>query len=188
MAKTRLLASAKGALHSFAREHVTAPAEKKALTAAYRKVVRLLTPFIAKKFPPEDMALLDKYDMARRDDCIQCVHESGRVLQFKFEDGEGPLLPDRYCSSRRFVPSTKCMDAIDDWILKKDAHEKALKEIRDKYYALIEASRNVEDVLEVWPAAKVVLAPYMHQLPVAVSEATIAFIRKNNAGAELEAA
>ena len=193
MAKTRLLVSAKDSLRRFARQNVTASKEQKALDTAYNKAAKLLMPIIEKQFPTADMELLNKYKVARRDTCIRCVNENGRVVQFDFTNDDAPLLPDRYCycSSHNFTVTKACLSAIDDWLLKKDTCEKAEKEILNQYFALIEATRYAEDILEIWPAAEPVLASYVQlrkqKLPVAVSPDTIAFIRKNNAGAQLEA-
>jgi len=191
MARTRLLVSAKDSLRRFARQNVAASKEQKALDAAYSKAAKLLMPIIEKRFPTADMELLNKYKVARRDTCIRCVNENGRVVQFDFTNDDAPLLPDRYCSSRNSTVTKACLSAIDDWLVKRDACEKAEKKILDQYFALIEATRYAEDIIEIWPASEPALAPYVElrkqKLPVAVSPDTIAFIRKNNAGARKEA-
>jgi NADPH:quinone reductase-like Zn-dependent oxidoreductase len=191
MAKTRLLVSAKDSLRQFARQNVAASKEQKALDATYKKAAKLLMPIIEKQFPKADMELLDRYKVARRDTCIRCVNENGRVVQFNFTSDDAPLLPARYHSSRNFMVTKTCLTAIDDWLLKKDACKKAEQEILSQYFALIEATRYAEEILEIWPAAEPALASYVklrkQKLPVAVSPDTIAFIRKNNAGAQLEA-
>ena len=80
MAKTRLLVSAKDSLRQFARQNVAASKEQKALDATYKKAAKLLMPIIEKQFPKADMELLDRYKVARRDTCIRCVNENGRVV------------------------------------------------------------------------------------------------------------
>lgn len=192
MAKTRLLVRAKERLRNFARDNVSTPKEQRAVDRAYAKVARILTPIIEKKYPPATMEILEQCKVARRDRCVRCINENGRVIEFSFKEEDAPLVPNRYCSSRNFKVTKACLDALDDYDLRKGEKKKAEDETLSKYFGLIEASRYAEDIIEVWPAAAPMLSEYFasqrQNLPAAVSADVIAFIRKDNAGEQLEAA
>ncbi len=192
MAKTRLLVSTKDRLRRFAEKTIASPQEEKALERAYQKARKLLTPFILTKYPEADMAILTKYGKSVEDKCVRCSCEGGYVVQFDFKSEDAPTVPQGYCSSRNYVISKVCLNAIEDWLQKRDDLERVKTEAFKKYRAVIEASRYAEDLMVLWPASSEILDVFIksrkQNLPAAVSPETLDFVRKDNAGAQLEAA
>lgn len=189
MAKTPLNVGHRNALAEFAKKHVSDDKTKTAMDKAYTKAVSLLTPIINKAFPPEDMAVLAKYEVARTDRCIQGGDPDGRFINFTFRDEDAPKLPKSGCSSRQFQFTAAARDAINTYGQTKIAHEKAIAEKFDDYRRLIMGSRYFEDLTAIWPAAESLRSQIVRQ-PTALavlSEETIARIKRDNAGAKLAA-
>ena len=193
MAKTKLLVSTKDSLKDFARRSIDVPSARKDVEEAYAKAVKLLRPQIEKEYPLHEMAILGRYGAAENKTNIQCVGENSRVVYFKLREQDAVLLPSpRYCKIHpRLLVSSACLNAVDKWRLKVDALDDARNKAFAKYRALIDAAKYVEDIIDVWPAAKPLLDEFIasrsQNLPVAVSPETLSFIRKDNAGAEKEA-
>ena len=187
MAKTKLLVSTKDDLRRFARNNISTPKETKAVKIQYTKIVKQLHPIIAKKYPAEDMEILAKYDKTTNDTCVRVAFES-QVTGFNFEKEDAVIVPSGYCHNRCYAVTKTLYNMIEDWKLKKDQVKDAKENILREYKAVIQAARNAEDLMEIWPASKTILEPFIasqatnSNLPVAVSEDTIKFIRKNNAG------
>lgn len=186
MAKTPLNIGHRNALSEFAKKHVTDEKTKAVMDKAYAKTISALLPMIKKSFPPDDMEVLRKYEVTRRDSCIQGGDPEGRVIRFEFREEDAPLLPDKYCSSRQFQFTAACRDLINAYGVAKLAHEKALEEKLSDYRRLIMGSRYFEDLTAIWPAAET-LRPSIVRQPTALavlSEETIARIRRDNAGSD----
>lgn len=190
MAKTRLNAHHRDALRRFADEHISCPKEDAANTKAYERASKLVREDAEKKYPPSDMAVLEKYDAAGKDTCINGGNPSGVFVRFQFtEDEHAPTMPSRYCSSRSISFTQRAADAIDAYEKAKNALEKARSEKLTKYRSLIETARYYEDVLEVWPAAAVLadrITPAATAL-VTLSDDVKTFIKSDNAGEQLAA-
>lgn len=192
MAKTRLNVDVRDRLRKFAKDNIAVPKELKAFDAAYAKAAKLVTKAVRDKYPADHMEILERYDVVTRDKSVKVVDPNGRITEFRFRDEDRPVRPRNYHHREVFKSTNACLGAIDDWELKSAAYETARAEILRHYHALIEASRYVEDVIEVWPASSTILTQFLSErgknLPAAVSDETIAFVRKNNAGATKEAA
>ena len=141
---------------------------------------------IGKRFPPADMELLDRYEVARRDTCIRCVSEDRRVIQFVFREEDAPLVPSRSCSTRNIAVGKKCMDAIENWQARQLERNRTIRELQRHCETLIHTARHAEDIIEVWPAAKHVLNAWAERRDrslTAVSPEIRDFITQDNAGA-----
>lgn len=156
MAKTRLNKNHRRMLRRRLEDCDMAPKEQKAADKTYARAAALVRADFDKAYPPEDMALLRKYEVARKDQCIRGATSEGRFIGFEFrhDDDLTPWAPARYCRSRSIPFNTKTLDAIEKAEVAKDALIKAQKEVRDLYHPLINSVRYFEDVVEVWPAAE----------------------------------
>lgn len=190
MAKTRLNMNHRDVLRQFAKENISCPKEEAANAKAYEKASRLVREESQKKYPLEDMLVLEKYEVAKRDLCINGGNPTGTYVNFEFlAEADAPLMPKRYCSSRSISFSQKAADAIAAYELTKDALEKARSAKLIKYRSLIETARYFEDVIEVWPAVASLasrITPSATAL-VTLSDDVREFIKSDNAGEKLAA-
>lgn len=188
MPKTRLTKEVRDQLERLAKRSLVCEAEAAAERAAYDVIAPLVMTLVLKRFPARDMRILKKYEVARADTCIRLVNDGGGIEVFHFNEGEGPVVPSRYCSSRNFIAPAETLAALGEWEKARDAHKLAKQAAVAKYRAVINGARNAEDILEVWPASSVVLNQFIEarraarSLPAA-SDAAIAFVRETNAAA-----
>jgi hypothetical protein len=180
--------SSRERLCQFAKDSIKVPDETKALDMTYNKAAVLIRAEIDKKFPPSDMAILDKYKVAKADYCINNRYGFMDDVKFTFrnDDVRAPLLPNRGCSDRSFEWTEKTKAAIAAYNAAAEVHKKAFDEKLHNYRALIFSSRNFNEVVKAWPAAEQ-LRPFCsptNSLP-AIPEKIIFFVQNDNAGAVL---
>lgn len=195
---TRLNKGHRETLSDLANRVVDVPAETKAEEAAYQKAAPLVRALVEAEFPPTEMKLLQKYECARRDRCINIQGETGGVERFNFrrsdandwddegQDGntEHPLVPDRRgnsCRNRIYIANAKTHAAVTAWVKAYEIKKKALKEKLDKYLTFINVAATYEQVLEIWPEASQVSDSITRNLPVAINEEVIAEIKADSA-------
>ncbi|MDE2096543.1 MAG: hypothetical protein KGL39_04795 [Patescibacteria group bacterium] len=200
MAQTRLLESHRSALRDLARRVVDVPAETKAEESAYQRCVPLVRKAVEKVFVPADMAVFAKYELARTDRCLnfqltaggyelartdRCLNfqlTAAGVEQFCFREGDGMTVPsNRGCSSRIYMADDRTTDAITKWKLAYDAQKNAREKKLEEYINFINSARSFEQVLEIWPEASELAPRIQSNLPVAVSEDTLASIKRDSA-------
>lgn len=184
------------ALMEFANRNITCPDEKAALEAAYSAAKPLVLQTIHTRFPPADMAILERYGAARRDDCIRFggSYDTDSTFYFNSGDPDVPLVPRQSgCGQLYYEWSREARDSLNAYVLARQKLEKARRSKMEDYRRLIVGSRMFNDVVEVWPAAEA-LRPKLipktkEQRALAVlSEEAIARIKADNAGAMKEAA
>ncbi|MBO6507330.1 MAG: hypothetical protein JJ979_02400, partial [Roseibium sp.] len=177
MPKTRLNADIRNRLRNFAKKNVSVAKEERSLERAYAKAAKLVTEAVRKKCPENEMAVLKKHDVTIEEREFRLADASARVTQFTMRRPDCLSVPRSYRYNAVFAASNACMKAVDDWELKESAHNEARKKVLDRYYAVIAASRYVEDVIEVWPAVSPILEQFLSErgknLPAAVSDETI---------------
>lgn len=186
MAKTRLNQTHRQALVRFAVDNVSCPDEQEARDRDYAAAADLVKADVEKRFVPKDMAVLQKYEAARADHCIQGGSPEGMFLRFQFDsdDDRAPLVPARYCSSRSIPFSDKTAAAIQ-LVEKSDEALKRAKQAKiEAYKALIFSARTYEEVLEIWPAAAALSDRIGSPSTAlaALSDDIAALIRNDNAG------
>lgn len=175
MAKTRLNRGSRDAATEYIEAHLTTPNEQKRYDKAIKKAYAVISKAVDKKYPPEDMAVLAKYNLTRGDTCGAVVTPDGKVVGFDlpskylcersqgvFRRSEYPsfIVPQGRCQIRN-LPTTKAGgDAVEEF----DASISALKEARASklrdYKAVIEGSRYIEDLVDVVPALADTLEPF----------------------------
>lgn len=178
-------------LFEFAKANVKCPAEQAALDAAYKTAKPFVLSVVHLRFPPKDMKVLDRYGAARRDECVSFggFYDSDSVFRFRANDVDIPLVPrQNSCRELSYDWSKEARDALNAYVLAKQAHKKAVDQKIEDYRRLIMGSRMFSDVVAVWPAAEVLRERLMpktvEQRALAVlSEDAIARIRADNAGA-----
>lgn len=188
MPKTRLTAGGRMALRELAFRVVEVPIEKAAKDDAYLAAAAAVRHALIGRFPLADMAILKKYDVARHDQCIRFQLTAGGVKQFQFNptDEPYPLIPIRGHSYRMHQADAGLTTTLERWFTAEEAYKKAINTKVADYCALIDAARNWEDVIEVWPEADSVMAAQGRQLTIAVTPAVIDRIRADVATRQLE--
>lgn len=189
MAKKRLNQSDRRALTRFASRNIKTEKETRAKEAAYQKACKAVIQDVQKCFPPEEMKILLKYKVASRDDCIKGATPSGQFLGFEFNENDGPLTPNKYCSSRSIPFRQSTAEAIEKFDLAKTTEKDAHRKIMSDYQALINGSRYFEDVVEIWPAADALSESICSQSTAltAIDESAKRRISEMNVGAEVAA-
>ena len=142
-------------LQVFAQRRVKATGDHAALDAAYDACATMVRSHVDGRYPPKDMAVLKKYDVARID---RCIYVTGDVPHSKFEfrpdDERAPSRPTTYdCNNRRpylLTPEQSVM--FGDFLREKEAFDKTEKQRLQDFYALIACSRTFEILEAAWPA------------------------------------
>jgi len=178
MASTRLNEGHRGALRALAIRVVDCPEETKAEDRAYKRAAPLVAKVVLKQYPEAEMKVLSKYDLTRRDACINLQLTAGGVEQFKFRDGEEAVVANTEYSCRHRIYSTdeRTTEAVTAWRQCFDAKEAAIKRKLADYTAFIASATTFEQVLEIWPEAEEIAPRIRKNLPVALSEETVAAI------------
>lgn len=178
-------------LFAFAKANITCPVEQKAMDDAYKVAKPFVLDTVHSRFPLKDMKVLDRYGAARRDECIRFggLYDNDSVFRFRSGDTDIPLVPrQNSCRELDYEWSKEARDALNAYVLARQAHNKAMERKTEDYRKLIVGSRMFNDVVAVWPAAEAIrdrlMPKNVEQRALAVlSEDAIARIRADNAGA-----
>lgn len=175
--KTRLHERGRNALRQLARELVACPVEQKAADAAYASASVVVRKMIETRFPPRDMAVLKKYDVARADPCIRLSLTPGGYVFWNLRSTDKiPLQPGHNCATH--IADEVVSASVNASNKAADDLKKALETKLRDYYSLITAATNFEAVLEVWPEAEAARAACgASQIAIAVTDDVVARIR-----------
>lgn len=161
-----------------ADERVDPTNERKALEKARKLAAPLVRKVVTKKFPPKDMAVLEKYKKAYRDDCIMVVcTKTGRTrpLKFDFKPDTGPVVAGKTWKLPPYDAPPETFLAVEEFSAQREKYDEAKKALLNDYRALVYSARSLEAVVEVWPEAEE-LRPLRPALP-ALSEDAITRIK-----------
>lgn len=194
---TRLNQHHRSTLSALAKRIVDVPVEAKIEEAAYQKAAPLVRALVEAEYPPAEMKILAKYEVARRDKCINVQGDSGGTERFRFRmaetnstsedwddeaDNSHPLVPDRGgCRNRIYIANAKTWAAVNAWTRAFDTKKKALKEKLDKYLTFIGVATTYEQILETWPEAIEVADSITRNLPSTVNPEMLAEIKADSA-------
>jgi hypothetical protein len=167
MAKIRLTQESRTGLVRHAEKLISCNAEKAVVEKAYKLVAPAIRKIIEAKYPSKDMLVLKKYGASHIDDCIRVNLTAGGVDEFKFDKETGPLTACRYCAAYQLDDAAT--DLFANWKLATEAHTEAVNKKLSDYRSLIRASRNWEDVIEIWPEASQIKPPSPSYALVALS-------------------
>ncbi len=177
MPRTRLNQSGRDALGQLARKLVSCPAEQVAADDAYKATSALVRKMVEIRFPPKDMAVLKRYDVARPDGCLRMNLVPGGFQVWKLrQDDKPPLQPTNGCHT--YAPDEATSIAVTKSVMADANLAKAKEKKLADYYALIQSATSFEAVLEVWPEAEEARSSCgAAQLTVAISSDVVARIR-----------
>jgi hypothetical protein len=108
------------------------------------------------KYPENEMVILRKHNLTRKDFCLKFQFPSGRVDGFTFaSDSEIADLPYRagcyYGSNDVFPVTEKFEKAFDDHAKLKAANDDTQKTKLDEFFSFLNACQFIDDVLDVIP-------------------------------------
>lgn len=181
MSKTRINESIRSYLRELVSHHVRCDVEEREASDARHKAEKLVLAMVLDKYPPREMKLLLKWDVAVRDQCIRLQLTAGGVEMFCLsgEEKDWPLRPrTQYgCSGHIYAADAATSDAVGAWVLARKNAADALRAKHSDYLALIRHARTLEDIEAVWPLASKVRDRLNKQLPVILSDEVVARIR-----------
>lgn len=172
MAKTRMTEGQRRRFRDLAEKLVKPTAQFNALTKAYEKAAPRVRKCVEAKYPPKDMDICKKYNVAFGDDCVKLQLTSGGVNRFTFTDGEGPVVAG---GCQIYLADEATTNAFESWRQAAEAYETERVARLRAYHAVIAAAQFVEEVIEVWPEVAAHI-PKRQEL-IAVNDEVLAQIR-----------
>lgn len=161
MASIRLNDNLRSRLNKLRAEIVKCPVELAAVEAMYNVAEPLVRATVVAAYPPADMEILKKYEVAFVDDCIKLQLTSGGVDQFNFKTGTGPMVAKPTYTGKIYLADEETTDAVANWSRAKSNLSLALGRKHEDYRSLITSARTLEEVIEIWPEAEQI-APFAH--------------------------
>ena len=154
----RLSQTDRETLFKLARKKVIETQDVSALDAAYDAAANVIQKQMEAKYPPADMATLNRYDQASRDSCIYYSTGGSNYERFEFREGDAriPLRPNnRGCNYRTpFLLEGEGEAALKAYNRAEDDHKAAIKQRENDFKALIWGAKSFNDVASVWPGAE----------------------------------
>lgn len=178
--KKRLNNNHREALRELAHRVVDTPVETKVFNDAYARAEVLGRAVIEKQYPPEDMKLLRKYEVAEQETSVRFHYGENLIIKFEFNEGSGPHSP-LGAGNHYVVASRTTFEAFE----KCEAARKALVEARKTklamYDAVIDGATTWTDIINAWPEAAEVAERHQAGELIAVNPDVIEFVRSDSA-------
>jgi hypothetical protein len=144
-------------LISLAEKLVRQTQEADALDVAYNACADVVSSVTVKKFPPKDMAILARYNMARPDSCVYISTGGSNYERFSFraDDARIPMRPTGGCNSHSPHLLSEDQEKIwDAYVVASKADKAAVAQRLGDFKTLISAARTFEELVALWPAAE----------------------------------
>lgn len=175
-------------LMQFARETVTSPETAEKADAAYEAAAKAVRAHIDQRYPPKDMKVLARYQVASQDFFINAGSWlKEETFSFRVTDPRAPVLPKMSSCNRPHLQwSAEERKLLEQYHLTNNIHKDALKTKLGHYNNLIIGAQTFEDIIAVWPGAAKLRRQMDPKKPpslLPVSQASIDFIKADNAGA-----
>jgi hypothetical protein len=153
MRKTRLNQHTRSVLMSFMKQVVSCPEWDSKVHKAYEKAEALVRALVVAEYPPDDMEICKKYDVAKQDDCIKIrvLDDKKPDIVFSFKSGTGPLVAKMTYQGKFFLADGRTAAAVQNWDALVGAQKKQLEAKQDDYRSLIRNAITFEEVAEIWP-------------------------------------
>lgn len=187
MPKTRLNSAGRNHLLQLVDTTVDCPAERRTLEKAYAKIAPLAVKVVLAKHPNADMLVLKRYDCAHQVKEIKLSLTVGGVVEFEFDPAQHELYrPEKYRwgASTIYAADERLTAAYQAWEQARDAYQKAVKDKRADYKALVNSARNLEEIEAIWPAAASARSAIIRNLPATLTPDAIARIKADVAAAQ----
>ena len=154
MAKTRMTKNIKQMMINHAQKAARAYVSSEKLDEAYTAAALIIIELVQKDYPTKDMAVMGKYKSTTTINRVSCVSIAGRhfVFHFDYDSDQKPTGP-RNIFTCRIAPVSETVDeacAFHEDLQNK--YDIAVEEVFAPYQTLINTSKNVEALIEAWPA------------------------------------
>jgi len=151
----RLSQANRDRLVRFARDQVAATHDSGELNASYDAAADVVRRVCETAFPPRDMRVLAKYDLASPDQCVYVSPDgNGRYERFQYRDGDKriPVRPNRNCRNQPHLLTGGDAKTYELYKRALDADKEARETRVKDFKALIYNSNTFNTLAEVWPA------------------------------------
>lgn len=182
-------------LRELASKTIQCKDEERAAVDAYVAALPIVRTLVMDRYPPKDMAVLEKYHATYEDRCIRIQLSSGGIVEFCIRKEDKPcVVPgnhhrDHGCQGRIYAAGPEATQLIQNALDAAEAREQARNKKLADYRALIAASTTLEQIEAVWPFGGEELRPRKGRaLPVILSDEVVARIKADVAATEKEAA
>jgi len=154
MTKIRLNKTSRDILMAYGQEKIAGLVDRSREKALYDTLLEAANRAIRVKYPEEHMVVCRLYELTRTDYCLRFQFPSGRVDGYNFEPKDESRICDvpcgRGCYNNDVFPMDKAFeDTYDEHFRLKRANDAEERERVVSFRSLIEASRTLEEVLEV---------------------------------------
>ncbi|OXE37460.1 MAG: hypothetical protein CGW95_01545 [Phenylobacterium zucineum] len=146
------------ALKALADKLIAQTADRAELDTTYAKAAKAVSDHMKRRYPPADMAVLEKYGQAHVDRCVYVSTGGSNYQRFEFraDDALAALRPGSRNSCNHRTPLLLTDDedtALTAYNKASRAREAEIKQRRDDFYTLINSALTYEELVAVWPAA-----------------------------------
>lgn len=149
-------------LYRFAERQIAATQDRTELDAAYERAADAVHAEVTRRWPPNEMKVLAKYDCASPDQClyVSSPDQSFSYDEFRFRDGDKRIAkrPDRNCRRQPIALDGEGGAAFAAYQALKKADEAQVKARLNDFKALIYNTANFNALAEGWPAVEAMRA------------------------------
>lgn len=172
-------------LIDLAKANVTAaPALVKAQDKAYAAAAESVRAGLEKKYPADDMAVLERHGCTTIDSCVSVMrlaNEASKVSRFEFRQGETvPPIPQKHSCrwrGRIYDFGDRCAQLVEAWEAARDA-AKADREKRLQAYKTLITSGTAREIAQTWPEAAPVIEAYNKRtLPAPLTQSVMEILK-----------
>ncbi len=154
MTKIRLNNTHRDILTTYGQEKISGLIDRSREKVLYETLLEAANKAIREKYPEEHLVVCRLYELTRTDNCLRFQFPSGRVDGVNFAPVDASRICDvpsgRGCYSSDVFPMDKAFeDAYDEHLTLKRANDEEERQRLASFRSLIEASKTLEDVLEV---------------------------------------
>lgn len=164
-------------LYNKARERILETQDKKLLDSTYKAAANVVASLVVKKFPQADMAVLERYKVARHDRCVYISTGGGDYQRFEFRENDKniPLSPGEGCNRRTpYLLDDKQALILKAYFGAQKDHDKAIEVRTHDFRNMIYTVKTFEALATLWPGAEayrdVICGPREQALSVMSSE------------------
>ena len=156
MAKTRMTKNIKQMMINHAQKAAHAYVSSEKLDEAYKAAALMMIELVQKQYPTKDMAVMKKYKSTSTFNRVSCVSVAGRhfVFHFDFDNDQvtKPIGPIQVYNCKIGPVSETVDEACAFHEDLQNKYDIAVEEVFAPYQTLINTSKNVEALIEAWPA------------------------------------
>lgn len=142
----------------FASKQIKETEDRSALDAAYELAADAIYAKILSDNPPSDMAVLQKYNLAHKDQCIYVSTGGYNYERFDYRDGDHRIIMrarQENCQRQAIKLDAGAEAATDAYRAAMKSVEKDRAVRLNDFRALVKGMTTFNDLVEAWPAVEV---------------------------------